>query len=151
MASQQNSDEVKILLSKDNNCLVIKYSMTKPDVNEYCQGYHKSFLKRSKKFKSTRKVHGAGSELRIKCGFEFQAESTGLSRVQTSKKEDADTLKEYFFQLDSRVIQNDDQHWPWAFCLNDAYHWEEWKEGLKPKAGAKRTQSQNGSKRRLLK
>jgi hypothetical protein len=150
MASQQNSDEVKILLFKRNNCLIIKYSMTKPDDNKYCRDYHKNFLKRSKNFKSKLKEGSVESELQIKCGgIEFQAESTGSSRVQTKTDTDAYTLKEYFFQLDSWVISNEDPDWPWAFCLNDAYDREVWEEGVQPKAGTKRSASQKGSKRRL--
>jgi hypothetical protein len=153
MATQQNDNIVKILLSKENNCLVIEYSVTPTNLSEYCQIRHTAIVKRKNngmsffkrrtkvifgfiKFKLKPKVEGNGTKLRIDCGIEFQVGPTGSFGVKTLKKEDADALKKYFFKLESWVITNGDPHWPWAFSLNEAYDLQVWEESITPKVAA---------------
>ncbi|EMD91639.1 hypothetical protein COCC4DRAFT_69267 [Bipolaris maydis ATCC 48331] len=139
MGTQQNSDTVSFIFSKKDKYLVIEYSVTRTDRSSLaCQKEHKESLKkRKRRWTKKPKVKTKGSKLLIKCGFKFQVEPTRPSTVQTLKEEDAEILRQYFFQLDSKVDETHDLEWPWELCLEDAYDWDEWMTNISPIAMAK--------------
>jgi hypothetical protein len=126
MAQPQISDKVKIRLFKEEEHLVVQYSVTNPDRHsEQCRDYHVDSLKTNYRHDFTDSKRS--DRLRIKCGFKFEAEPNGSSTVWSLTERDAIFLREHFFELKVVITEGEENC---ELCLDKEYNWREWRCGI---------------------
>jgi hypothetical protein len=140
MPQRPNSDQVKIRLFKKKGYLIIQYSVTHPDRHsEQCRDRHADNLKNRYSVDFTDPQRS--DRLKIKCNFDFQADSHGSSKVWSLTKEDAIYLTGYFFELKKKIIKRGRS---WELRLDKQYDWTEWHKDIDPPILADRSNPRPG-------
>ena len=136
MAEAQETDTVKMLLSKEGDHLVVEYLVTGNDhTSEQCRDWHAANLS-SRKHKRTQ--NGDRYFLKIECGVPFQAKAEGSDSVGTMNKEDASAISKHFFRLPTQIFDNGESSpWPWEFCLEEEYDWSKWSRAINSETTAR--------------